>query len=152
MTRHTWLFWRHKNNQKTLRTVLLCWKTSNEFVRVFLTGLVLTRGSNNFQHLDWWVHVKPIILSFPLAVWVRRGTWLFCRQAIIRSVSITTPVLPTPAVQWTTTGCTSWPCPRLTVCLADSNSSRNSIKARECRILTLILWIAYTKEAWFVSL
>jgi len=26
-------------------------------------------------------------------------TWLFCKQAIIKSVSMSTPVLPTPAVQ-----------------------------------------------------
>ena len=55
-------------------------------------------------------------------------TWLFCKQAIIKSVSMSTPVLPTPAVQWTTTGpaVSSARLLELIVCLADSNSSRNS--------------------------
>lgn len=60
-------------------------------------------------------------------------TWLLCKQAIIRSVSIMTPVLPTPAVQWTITGWGScaWPWLMLTCCLADSNSSRNSVIRKE---------------------
>ena len=55
-------------------------------------------------------------------------TWLFCKQAIIKSVSISTPVLPTPAVQWTTTGpaVSSASLLELILCLAASNSSRNS--------------------------
>ena len=55
-------------------------------------------------------------------------TWLFCKQAIIKSVSMSTPVLPTPAVQWTTTGpaVSSASLLELILCLAASNSSRNS--------------------------